>query len=285
MSNIKKIDFMVIVDVRNGNPNGDPDNGNMPRMDANTGKGWITDVAFKRRLRDYLLIRYPNLEGYEIYVQQGVHLNTQHKRAYDKLGISAEPPEKQKRTNPNKLQLEEIQKILCETFFDIRTFGAVMGTKVNAGHVKGPVQINMGESVDPIFPEDLRITRVAKTREDDDGDTEFGDKNIVPYGLYVFTGHISPLLAEKTGFSEDDLEVLWKAIEWMYEFDRSSSKGLMTTQKLYVFEHDSVYGNAHADKLFDLVNIESKVDNPRSFSDYEITVGEEPDGVKIIEKI
>lgn len=275
-----RYEFVLLFDVENGNPNGDPDAGNMPRIDPETGHGIVTDVCIKRKVRNYVDLVKNGQEGYEIYVTEGIALNTQHTKAYNNLGIEV--------TNkPEKEQLKLLTAFMCHHFFDVRTFGAVMSTKVNCGTVRGPVQMNFAKSVDPIFQQEITITRVAITKEGEDKETEMGRKHIVPYGLYRMEGYISANLAQAiTGFNEDDLELLWEALVNMFEHDHAAARGKMTTRKLIVFRHDSIFGNMPSHLLFDKVKVEKQVDVPRAFSDYQVSIDDvTEEGVTLIEKL
>ena len=285
----KRYEFLLLFDVENGNPNGDPDAGNMPRIDVETGLGLVTDVCLKRKIRNYVDIAKNGADGYDIYVREGGVLNKQHQKAYDKIGI--EPDKKNKRLPKEKEKAEELTKFMCHNFFDIRSFGAVMTTEVNCGQVRGPVQLSFARSIDPIVQQELTITRMAVTSEKDaeNKDREMGRKHIVPYGLYRVEGFVSAKLAEKTDFTQEDLELLWEALVNMFDHDRSASKGKMGSRKLFVFEHDSALGNAPAQKLFDTVKV-SKVDASfpaRSFDDYQVYLDKSgvPDNVKVIERL
>ena len=285
-----RYEFVVFFDVENGNPNGDPDAGNMPRIDPETGYGLVTDVCLKRKIRNYVETVKEGEPGYRIYVKQGVTLNRSDNEACEYVGVE---PDKDKLKEAKKKDENldgKIRNFMCENFFDIRTFGAVMTTFVkgalNCGQVRGPVQLGFARSVDPIVPQEVTITRVAITTETDaeKKDTEMGRKYIVPYGLYRVEGYISANLARKTtGFSEDDLELLWQAILNMFELDRSAARGKMAVRQLIVFRHDSELGNAPAWKLFELVKAEKNpgVVAPRAYSDYTLSVDEEnlPAGV------
>lgn len=283
-----RYEFVVLFDVENGNPNGDPDAGNMPRIDPETGLGLVTDVCLKRKIRNYVDAVKGGASGFRLYISERVPLNTSDKEAYIALGIDAENVKEAKKKDP---QIDaKIRDFMCLNYYDIRTFGAVMTTftkgALNCGQVRGPVQFGFARSVDPIIPQEITITRVAITTEADaeKKNTEMGRKYIVPYGLYRVEGFISANLAQKTtGFSEDDLELLWDAILNMFELDHSAARGKMAVRQLIIFKHDSVFGNAPAHKLFDLVKIERKdgVVVPRAYSDYEITVDTAglPDGV------
>lgn len=286
-------DFVLIFDVTNGNPNGDPDAGNLPRVDPETGLGIVTDVALKRKVRNYVDALKGNEERYKIYVQQGAILNNQHRRAYKELGKEKELDAKK----TTQKDVQEAKKWMCDNFFDIRTFGAVMSTEVNAGQVRGPVQLTFARSVDPILGLDASITRVALTKPDPkqaaDDETArsgtMGRKAYIPYGLYVAHGFYVPAFAQGdngTGFDNADLEVLWQALVNMWDLDRSASRGLTACRALYVFSHSSPLGNAPAHKLFSLIKPQRKaeVDVARSFEDYQPMVIDEtklPQGVSL----
>ncbi len=286
-----RYDFVIFFDVENGNPNGDPDAGNMPRIDPETGYGLVTDVCLKRKIRNYVETVKDDQSGYQIYIKDGVPLNRSDKKALDYLGLEAD--EKGSNLKSAKKDDPELdQKILdfmCSNFYDIRTFGAVMTTFVkgalNCGQVRGPVQLGFARSLDPILPQEITITRVAITTEKDAErkNTEMGKKSIVPYAMYRCEGFVSANLAQKTtGFSEEDLELLWQAILNMFENDHSAARGKMAVRKLIVFKHASQLGNAPSHKLFDAVHAEKKVEDsiPRSHEDYVITVDENlPEGV------
>ena len=286
-----RYEFVILFDVENGNPNGDPDAGNMPRIDPETGYGLVTDVCLKRKIRNYVETVKEGESGYRIYVKDNVPLNRSDAEACAYLGVD---PAKLKEEKKKDAGLDEkIRDFMCSNFFDIRTFGAVMTTFVkgalNCGQVRGPVQLGFARSVDPILPQEVTITRVAITTEADaeKKGTEMGRKYIVPYGLYRAEGYISANLAKKTtGFSEADLELLWQAILNMFELDHSAARGKMSVRELIVFRHDSELGNAPAYKLFDLVKAQRNpnVVSPRAYSDYQISVDEEklPSGVTCI---
>lgn len=288
-----RYEFVVLFDVENGNPNGDPDAGNMPRIDPETGYGLVTDVCLKRKIRNYVEMVKEGVPGYRIYIKDGVPLNASDREACEYLGIEASK-EALKAAKKNDEHIDEkIRDFMCQNFYDIRTFGAVMTTFVkgalNCGQVRGPVQLGFARSVDPILPQEVTITRVAITTEADaeNKGTEMGRKYIVPYGLYRVEGYVSANLARKTtGFSEDDLNLLWTAILNMFENDHSAARGNMAVRELIVFKHDSEFGNAPAYKLFDTVNVAHKPDvvAPRSYSDYTVEVDEAalPTGVTCI---
>ena len=280
-----RYEFTVIFDVENGNPNGDPDAGNMPRIDPETSAGLVTDVCLKRKIRNFVEIFKEDEPYYNILVKPDKALNTKFTEAYEAIG------EKTGQKGKNPEAVRAARDYICQNYFDVRTFGAVMSTGNDpCGIVRGPVQISFAKSVDPIFTQDITITRKARTIEDkrDTGETEMGRKSIVPYGLYRVDGYVSAMLAQKiTKFSEEDLELLWKAIINMFEHDRSAARGKMCVRKLYVFKHDSLLGNAPANVLFDKIVIGKKdgVEVPRSFNDYEITVDKNmPEGVELQEK-
>ena len=280
-----RYEFTVIFDVENGNPNGDPDAGNMPRIDPETSAGLVTDVCLKRKIRNFVEIFKEDEPYYNILVKPDKALNTKFTEAYEAIG------EKTGQKGKNPEAVRAARDYICQNYFDVRTFVAVMSTGNDpCGIVRGPVQISFAKSVDPIFTQDITITRQARTTEDkrDTGETEMGRKSIVPYGLYRADGYVSAMLAQKiTKFSEEDLELLWNAIINMFEHDRSAARGKMCVRKLYVFKHDSVLGNAPANVLFDKIVISKKdgVEVPRSFNDYEITVDKNmPEGVELQEK-
>lgn len=286
-----RYDFVVYFDVENGNPNGDPDAGNMPRIDPETGYGIVTDVCLKRKVRNYVETVKEDDPGFDIYVKDGSILNVNDARAFEALGIDAKDIKKLKKDDP---ELDEkIRDFMCATFYDVRTFGAVMTTFVkgalNCGQVRGPVQLTFARSVDPIIPQEVTITRVAITTEADaeKKGTEMGRKYVVPYALYRGEGYVSANLARKsTGFSEDDLALLWDAVVNMFEHDHSAARGKMAVRALVVFKHDSELGNAPSYKLFDAVSTKKKADveAPRSIGDYEPIVVDEaavPEGVTV----
>ena len=321
MSLNNRYDFALIFDVKDGNPNGDPDAGNMPRMDAETGHGLVTDVALKRKVRNFVALvkdhdmREPEAgqKRFEIYVREKAILNHQNQRAYAALKLDAveapaeataeaeaateeadtkkKPAKKEKR----KGSAEDVSKArdwMCQNFFDVRTFGAVMSTGTNAGQVRGPVQLTFARSVEPVVALEHSITRMAVATEGEaekqQGDNRtMGRKHTVPYGVYVAHGFVSSFLAKQTGFGEDDLELLWQALSQMFEHDRSAARGEMATRGLYVFKHNSELGDAPAHALFERIQIKKTVDVPRSFNDYAITVNttDLPAGVTLITKI
>lgn len=284
MSELKnRIDFVYIFDVQDGNPNGDPDAGNLPRVDAETGMGLVTDVCLKRKVRNYVQVAKECAAGYDIFIKEKAVLNTL---------IDAAHEEDTVKTASDKTSAA--RDLMCKKYFDIRTFGAVMSTGKNAGQVRGPIQFTFARSVDPIAAMEHSITRMAVTTEKEaekqGGDNRtMGRKATVPYGLYVCHGFISANLAKQTGFSEEDLNLFWDALKNMFDVDRSATRGLMSAQKLIVFKHESVLGNAPANKLFDLVKIEKVCDGaPRKFEDYkvyEIEKDKLPAGVTVEELI
>ncbi len=282
-----RYEFVLLYDVENGNPNGDPDAGNMPRIDPETGYGIVTDVCLKRKIRNYAELVKGDSTGYRIYVKEGTPLNQNHQEAYVAKGL-----ELGKKASAS--QVNEARRWMCDNFFDVRTFGAVMTTGDNCGQVRGPIQINFSRSIDPIVQQEVTITRQAVTRiEDIDKERTMGRKHIIPYGLYRAEGYVSAKLANDetkgTGFSEGDLELLWDALINMFEHDHSAARGKMAARRLIVFKHDSDLGNAPSHLLFDRVTV-AKSENanpPRKFSDYTVKIDKEklPAGVQIIEKL
>ena len=278
-----RIDFIYLFDVQDGNPNGDPDAGNLPRLDAETGMGLVTDVCLKRKVRNYVQVAKQCDHGYDIFVKEKAVLNTLIDQSYEDDRVKA--------ADKNK-QITAARDVMCEKFYDVRTFGAVMSTGKNAGQVRGPIQFTFARSIDPIAPLEHSITRMAvateKEAEKQSGDNRtMGRKSTVPYGLYLCHGFISANLAKQTGFTTEDLDLFFDALKNMFDNDRSAARGLMSAQKLIVFRHESELGNAPANKLFDLVNVERKegVEVPRSFNDYKITINRQnlPAGVAIEE--
>ena len=287
-----KYDFSIFFDVQNGNPNGDPDANNMPRIDPETGYGIVTDVCIKRKIRNYVEMMKKDCAGYDIYIRQGAVLNEQDKRALDELGIK----NFEKEAKEKKADIDiKVRDFMCRTFFDVRTFGAVMTTfmkgALNSGQVRGPVQLCFAQSIDPVVPRDITLTRVAlaTAEEAKEKRNTMGGKSIIPYGLYRMDGFISANLAKTTGFSQEDLQVLWDAIINMFEDDHSAARGKMVVRKLFVFKHDSIYGNAPSWKLFDSIKVKRKdsVSVPRCFEDYELSFDENniPRGVSCTEMI
>ena len=268
MSELKnRFDFVYIFDVKDGNPNGDPDAGNLPRVDAETGMGLVTDVCLKRKVRNYVQTAKGLSDGYDIFIKEKAVLNFLIDKAHDDSAVKAATD-----------KTEAARMFMCKNYYDIRTFGAVMSTGKNAGQVRGAIQLTFARSVDTIATAEHSITRMAvateKEAEKQGGDNRtMGRKATVPYGLYVCHGFISANLAQQTGFSEEDLLLFWDALKNMFDIDRSAARGLMSAQKLIVFKHDSVLGNAPANKLFDLVKVERVCDGaPRSFNDYTVTI-------------
>lgn len=293
MSELKnRIDFVYIFDVQDGNPNGDPDAGNLPRVDAETGMGLVTDVCLKRKVRNYVQVAKAGVEGNDILVKskeisgEEVFINKEIRNAYEDIGIQLKVKDKAK---PE--QVESGRKRMCEKFYDVRTFGAVLSTGANAGQVRGAVQLTFARSLDPVVSSEHALTVCAARDEEKSYESQVGiqgRKATVPYGLYVCHGFISANLANQTGFSEEDLALFWDALKNMFDVDRSAARGLMSAQKLIVFKHDSMLGNAPANKLFDLVKVEKKCNGaPRQFTDYSITVDDKnlPTGVTIEEMI
>ena len=279
--------------MKNGNPNGDPDAGNMPRIDPETGHGIVSDVCLKRKVRNYVdLVKGQDVDGpdvaegelgYKIYVQEGAVLNERNKKAY--VHYDMKPSEK--KLPKGEQDRLKVTKFMCDNFFDIRSFGAVMTTGVNCGQVRGPIQMCFAESVDPVMPMEMSITRMAVTKEEDaEKERTMGRKQYIPYGLYRVEGFVSASLAEKTGFSQEDLDLFFSALMNMFENDRSAARGLMSSRKLFVFKHESKLGNAPAHRLFEAVKVNRLIPDAqeaRSFSDYTIEVGDIPEGVELIE--
>ena len=283
-----RIDFIYLFDVQDGNPNGDPDGGNMPRTDIDTGQGLVTDVCLKRKVRNYVDIVKAGTPGYNIFIREKAVLNPLIEAAHETEEVKA--ADKKKKT-------EAARNIMCRDYFDIRTFGAVLSTgskEKNAGQVRGPIQLTFARSIEPINAKEHSITRMAVTTEKDEekqnGDNRtMGRKATVPYGLYLTHGFISPHLAAQTGFTEEDLSLFFEALQNMFDFDRSASRGLMSPRKLIVFRHGSELGNAPAHKLFELVKVSRKDSSTlvRSFDDYTVTIDRDnlPNGVSVEEII
>ena len=305
MSLTNRYDFVLLFDVKDGNPNGDPDAGNLPRLDAETGHGLVTDVALKRKVRNFVAMTkeqdvrdpQPGEKRFEIYVREKAILNQQNQRAYSALKLDAEPaeaapdevsekkPAKDKKRKGGGDDVNKARNWMCQNFFDVRTFGAVMAIGINCGQVRGPVQLTFARSVDPIVAQEHSITRMAVATETEaekqGGDNRtMGHKHTVPYGLYAAHGFVSSFLAKQTGFGEDDLTLLWQALAQMFEHDRSAARGEMSTRGLYVFKHDSELGNAPAHALFERIKIAraESVDVPRSFDDYAVLFDGNPIG-------
>ena len=304
----RRHEFVLLFDVTNGNPNGDPDAGNMPRLDPETNRGLVSDVALKRKIRNYVALAKGDTGGYEIYMRDGATLNVEHKRAFAALAPEITKDEDFKKGPKDPVKADALTRWMCDHFYDIRTFGAVMSTGVNAGQVRGPVQLSFARSVEPILPLEISITRLAATTVADNeakGGRTMGRKHIVPYGLYRAHGYVSAPLASHltkgTGFSEADLDLLFDALVNMFDHDRSAARGEMATRKLVVFRHASALGNASAQSLFDRVTVQRshagsiqpigapQTDNwpvARAFSDYAVTVdhGDLPPGIEIVER-
>jgi CRISPR-associated protein Csd2 len=311
-----RYDFALIFEVTNGNPNGDPDAGNLPRLDPETNRGLVSDVSLKRKIRNYVELARGGQDGFHIYVQEGAILNEQHRKAYRALRPGDGKVDKEARLNPKgDEEARALTRFMCANFFDVRTFGAVMSTGINAGQVKGPVQLTFASSVEPIMPLEISITRMAATNEAEKKQTADGDdsnertdnrtmgrKHIVPYGLYVAHGFVSAKFAERTGFADSDLELLFEALSNMFEHDRAAARGEMATRRLIVFKHDNALGNAPAHTLFDRIRIGRNVDGEfraiddkrigneppaRKFADYAIAIDRDglPAGIEIIERL
>ncbi len=291
-----RYDFVILFDVENGNPNGDPDAGNMPRMDQESGYGLVTDVCLKRKIRNYIEAVYDEKPGYRIYVKQNVPLERMNREAFEYLGIQEDDIKNLKKSD-SQLDIK-IRDFMCKNFFDIRTFGAVMTTFVkanlNCGQVRGPIQLSFAKSIDPITPQEVVITRVTVASESEKNEkgknTMMGSKYIIPYALYRAEGFISANLAQKTtGFSEDDLKVFWDAVINMFELDRSASRGKMSVRKLIVFKHESPFGNAPVYTLFEKIKVHRKDDKKlvSCYDDYEISIDREnlPENVELIEMV
>jgi len=310
-----RYDIVFLFDVTNGNPNGDPDAGNLPRMDPETNVGLVSDVSLKRKIRNYTEIARGDQPGYRIYVQEGSILNEKHREAYKAKRPDDDKVAEAAKLNPkNDAEAKEITRFMCDNFFDVRTFGAVMSTGINAGQVRGPVQIAFARSVERILPLEISITRMAATSEKEKADRDkgtegdertenrtMGRKHIVPYGLYRAHMFVNAKLAERTGFSQDDLDHVFDALAQMFEHDRSAARGEMTTRKVIVFKHESALGNAQAHDLFDRVVVkrrfrgdvynlgDERLDNAppaRSFEDYEVSINRNdlPTGVEIVDR-
>lgn len=311
-----RYDFVLLFDVARGNPNGDPDAGNLPRLDPETNHGLVSDVSLKRKVRNYVELAKTGTEGHHIYVEEGSILNDKHRQAYKALRPDDPKVDKEAKLNPkDDAEARQLRDFMCRNFFDVRAFGAVMSTGINAGQVRGPVQITFATSIEPIVPQEITITRMAATSEaekrqrsegaeegnDRTDNRTMGRKYIVPYGLYRAHGFISAKLAERTGFSDADLELLFEALTNMFEQDRSAARGEMASRKLVVFRHESALGNAPAHALFERIKIgrsidgvsqeiDSRIDNyppARAFSDYVVTVDRHdlPPGIEVIEKL
>lgn len=289
MNNINnRYDFLYIFDIQDGNPNGDPDAGNLPRMDAETGEGLVSDVCLKRKIRNYVQMAKGCTEGYDIFIKEKAILNKAIEDAYEDDHV---------KNAKDSDKTDAARDVMCRRYFDIRTFGAVMSTgekTKNAGQVRGPVQLTFARSVDPIISQEHSITRMAVASEKESekqagGNRTIGRKSTVPYGLYVARGFVSANLAQQTGFSEEDLDLLWEALTNMFDCDRSAARGLMSARRLIIFKHSSALGNAPANKLFDLVSVEpvDKDKASRSFADYRVVIDRNkcPENIEIIEVI
>ncbi|WP_222428154.1 type I-C CRISPR-associated protein Cas7/Csd2 [Sporomusa sp. KB1] len=281
----KRYEFVLFFEVENGNPNGDPDAGNMPRIDPETSQGLVTDVCLKRKVRNYIDLVADDKERFDIYVRENAVLNLVNEEAYKAQGLKSETKKLPKDADQAKL----ITSYMCNRFYDIRAFGAVMTTEVNCGQVRGPVQFGFAKSIDSIVPQEVTITRMAVTNEKDaDKERTMGRKHIIPYALYRAEGYISAPLAQKTGFSGDDLELFWQALLNMFEHDHSAARGRMSSRKLIIFEHATSLGNAPAHRLFELVTVKRKdeIKPPRAFSDYKIEINhqDKPAEIAIIER-
>ena len=291
---MNRYDFVLVFDVRDGNPNGDPDAGNLPRLDAESGHGLVTDVSLKRKVRNFVGLVKGETPPFDIYVKEKAILNQTHARAYVAIGAEDALKGDDKKRKGSGDTVDKARRWMCANFYDVRTFGAVMSTGVNCGQVRGPVQLTFARSVEPIIAQEHSITRMAVATEAEaekqQGDNRtMGRKHTVPYGVYVAHGFVSSFLAKQTGFGQEDLELLWQALEQMFEHDRSAARGEMSTRGLYVFKHDCELGNAHAHSLFDRIDIARKpgVEVPRSFNDYEVTVDDSalPAGVSLIRRV
>jgi CRISPR-associated protein Csd2 len=293
-----RYEFVLLFDVANGNPNGDPDAGNAPRVDPETGHGLVSDVCLKRKIRNFITLakRKPDgspENGYDIYVKEKAILNDQHQRGYDALKLDPKKADGKLKEGESPKE-ERVRRWMCQTFFDVRMFGAVMSTGVNAGQVRGPVQIAFARSIDPIASLEQSITRMAVTTEKEakaqkGGNRTMGRKEIIPYALYRVHGFINPFLAQQTGFDDADLELLLTSLQQMFDYDRSASRGEMSPCRLIVFKHESPLGNAPAKKLFDMVTVEAKkdIEVPRSFDHYDVKLdtSKKPKGIEIDERL
>ncbi len=282
-----RYDFVYLFDCKDGNPNGDPDAANAPRIDPQDMHGLVSDVCLKRKVRNFVLLAREAAPGFGIFVQQGSVLNESIAKAHKDLGHDVDPKSDKKKAT--RKQVGSARAEMCRRFYDVRTFGAVMSTGANAGQVRGPVQISFSRSLDPILPLDLSVTRMAVTeaKEADSPNQTMGRKNLIPYGLYRCHGFISGHLARETGFSEADLDLFWQSLTQMFDHDRSASRGMMAPQKLLVFKHQTPLGNAPAHRLFERVSVRRRtgVDVARSFSDYEVAVNRDglPPGIEMLD--
>lgn len=285
---MNRFDFVYVFDVTDANPNGDPDAGNLPRVDPETGHGLVTDVCLKRKVRNYVALLKGNQAPHEIYFTDGSVLNNAHLRAYEHIDESHQP----KKLPKDLGKARELTQFMCRNFYDIRTFGAVMSTEVNCGQVRGPAQFSLARSVDPIVASEHAITRSSVTNERDlEKERTMGRKFTVPYAIYRAHGFVNPFLAEQTGFGDEDRELLWDALENAFQFDQSAARppGSMTARKLLLFEHENQLGRAPSHKLFEAVKVKRKngIEVPRVFSDYEVSVdrGAIPSGVALVERL
>jgi CRISPR-associated protein Csd2 len=292
MALTNRYDFVLLFDVKDGNPNGDPDAGNLPRLDAESGHGLVTDVSLKRKVRNFVGLVKGETPPYDIYVKEKAVLNQTHEKAYKAIGAEDALKGEDKKRKGSGDTVDQARKWMCQNFFDVRTFGAVMSTGVNCGQVRGPVQLTFARSIAPIVALEHSITRMAVATEAEaekqQGDNRtMGRKHTVPYGLYMAHGFVSSFLAKQTGFGDEDLELLWQALEQMFEHDRSAARGEMATRGLYVFKHDSELGNARAHELFERISAKPLSDIPRSFADFEVTVNDAdlPAGVSLIRRV
>jgi len=282
---MNRYDFVYLFDVKDANPNGDPDAGNLPRIDPETGDGLVTDVCLKRKIRNYVAIREKNAPPHEIYFTEGAVLNVTHKRAYDYIKEKPEP----KKLPKDAVKARELTAFMCRNFYDIRTFGAVMTTEVNCGQVRGPVQLSFARSVDPIVSSEHAITRSSVTKEEDkEKERTMGRKYTVPYALYRAHGFINPFLAEQTGFDEKDLDLLWESLLNAFQFDQSAARpaGSMAARKLIIFRHESALGNVPSHALFERIKVNRADDSKpaRDYNDYRLEIDDEnlPAGISII---
>lgn len=289
----RRHEFVLLFDVTNGNPNGDPDAGNLPRLDPETNQGIVTDVCLKRKVRNIVAMEKGGAPGFEIYMAERAILNHQHEKAYQALGISYEKKEDYKKLPRDEAKARELTDWMCRNFYDVRSFGAVMSTGYNAGQVRGPVQLAFAKSIEPVVPLEISITRMAATTEADaesKGDIRtMGRKHIIPYGLYRAHGFVSAKLAERTGFSDGDLDLFWFALQQMFDHDRSAARGEMAARRLIVFRHESALGNAPAHRLFDSVRVARKdpadPSPARRYDQYAVEFGPVPAGVERLEMI
>lgn len=292
MTLANRYDFVLLFDVKDGNPNGDPDAGNLPRLDAESGHGLVTDVSLKRKVRNFVSLVKNDTPPYDIYVKEKAILVQAHEKAYIAIGAEDALKGEDKKRKGSGDTVDLARKWMCQNFFDVRSFGAVMSLGINCGQVRGPVQLTFARSVAPIVALEHSITRMAVATEAEaekqQGDNRtMGRKHTVPYGVYMAHGFVSSFLAKQTGFGEEDLELLWQALENMFEHDRSAARGEMATRGLYVFKHDSELGNAPAHELFKRVSAKPTTEIPRDFEDYEVTVNDTnlPTGVTLIRRV